>query len=101
MDGACIVHPMRPIACRMFNVFNTPCDQGEDPYYTRRKDVLIPDESLKEKALMRMLPFHGIREKRLFKRAIREGFLNQFVKNLREVDWRNLGIRLNIGPGRK
>ena len=96
IDGACMIHPMRPLACRFFNVFNRSCAPMEDPYYSRRKDVLTPSESLKEKALMQMLPFHGIRDKKLAKKAVKEGYLNQFVKNLREIEWKNLGTRLSI-----
>jgi len=96
IHGACAIHPMRPLACRHFNVFNKPCKKGEDPYYTRRKDVLTPIEEYKEKALSRMLPFHGIRDRRLKKRMIRSGYLNQYVKNLMEIDWKNLGIRLRM-----
>jgi Fe-S-cluster containining protein len=42
IDKACSIHPVRPIGCRQFNVFTAPCAPGEDPYYTRRDDVLVP-----------------------------------------------------------
>ena len=96
LNGACIVHPMRPLACRFFNVLNKSCATGEDPYYTRRRDVITPNESLKEKALLQMLPFHGIKDRKIAKKAVKEGYLNQLVKNLREIDWKNLGMRLSL-----
>ncbi len=96
IDGACSIHPMRPLACRHFNVFNKPCAEGEDPFFTRRRDVLTPIESYKEKALMKMLPFHGIKDKKIAKDTVRSGILNQQVKNLLEIDWKNLGIRLSF-----
>jgi Fe-S-cluster containining protein len=37
----CAVHPVRPISCRQFTVFGKPCAEGEDPYYTRRQDVML------------------------------------------------------------
>ena len=40
IDNSCAIHPVRPIGCRQFNVFSAPCAPGEDPYYTRRDDVL-------------------------------------------------------------
>ena len=42
IDGSCSIHPVRPLGCRQFNVFDKPCASGEDPYYTRRDDVLVP-----------------------------------------------------------
>ncbi len=95
VDGACAIHPMRPLACRHFNVFNRPCAPGEDPYYSRRRDVLDPDEKAKNKALAAMLPFHGIRERAERKRAIRTGALNSLVKNLHEIDWPALAMRMD------
>ena len=95
LDGACGVHPMRPMACRHFNVFNRPCARGEDPYYTRRKDVLTPIEKYKNKALYAMLPFHGIRDRAKRKQALRLGYLNGLVQNLHEIDWANLARRMD------
>ena len=40
LNDICSVHPMRPIACRQFNVFGKSCEEGEDAYYTRREDVM-------------------------------------------------------------
>ena len=94
IDGACSIHPMRPLACRHFNVFNRPCQPGEDPYYTRRKDVLTPDERFKNKAICAMLPFHGIKDRARRKLAARSGILNNQVKNLHEIDWCSLALRM-------
>ncbi len=30
----CSVHPLRPIACRQYNVLTTRCAPGEDPYFS-------------------------------------------------------------------
>ncbi len=98
VNSTCVIHPVRPLACRHFNVFNKPCEEGEDPYYTRKKDVLIPNEKYKIKALSTMLPFHGIKEPSEKKRQAKVGVLNTVVKNLHEIDWKNLAIRMD---GRK
>ncbi len=98
MDGACSIHPMRPLACRHFNVFNRPCEQGEDPYYTRRHDVLTPDERFKARAVAAMLPFHGIKDRARRKQAARSGWLDGQVQNLHDIDWHNLALRME---GRK
>ena len=95
VHGACSIHPVRPLACRHFNVFNRPCSPGEDPYYTRRKDVLSPNERFKERALAAMLPFHGIKESSEKKRLAKAGALNAVVKNLHEIDWKSLARRMD------
>jgi Fe-S-cluster containining protein len=94
LRGACIVHPMRPLACRHFNVFHTPCGKGEDPYYTRRKDVLTPLKKYKDKALAAMLPFHGITSRVKRKEAIRNGYLHTLARNLQDLDWQKLAERI-------
>ena len=94
LEGACSIHPMRPLACRHFNVFNRPCAPGEDPYYTRKGDVLQPDEEAKLKAMAAMLRFHGIRGRKARLKAARAGALNLEVRNLCEVDWPALATRM-------
>ncbi len=95
VDGACAIHPVRPLACRHFNVFGTPCRPGEDPYYTRRNDVLTPNEKYKQRALACMLPFHGIKEPSEKKRLARAGILDTMVKNMQEIEWQNLATRMD------
>ena len=95
IEGACSIHPMRPLACRHFNVFNKPCSPGEDPYYTRRHDVLTPIEKDKNKALAAMLPFHHIQSRAKKREAIRTAFLNSQVQNLHEINWANLALRMD------
>ncbi|MCB9480882.1 MAG: YkgJ family cysteine cluster protein [Desulfobacteraceae bacterium] len=94
IDGACFIHPMRPLACRHFNVFNTPCAPGEDPYYTRRKDVLTPDESTKNKALACLLSIHNINDRKEKKEFVRTGQIHTLAKNLQEIEWIRLGERI-------
>ena len=97
--GACGIHPMRPLACRHFNVFDTPCAEGEDPFYSRRKDVLTPDEKGKEKALMAMLPYHGITERAEKREVIKKGLIHNMVKNMQEVEWVKLAQRMGAAKG--
>jgi len=92
--GICSVHPMRPMACRFFNVFSRPCKEGEDPYYTRRNDVMIPDEKGKNKALSLMLPYHGITDRAQRREAMRKGTIHQFAKNLQNINWPRVAVRL-------
>ncbi|MEK7789850.1 MAG: YkgJ family cysteine cluster protein, partial [Planctomycetota bacterium] len=64
INGSCSIHVIRPISCRQFNVFSKPCAEGEDPYYTRRDDVLTPIEDYTKKAFLATLPFYGITDEK-------------------------------------
>ena len=92
--GVCGVHPMRPMACRFFNVFTTPCREGEDPFYTRRQDVMTPDEKQKNKALAHMLPHHGITSRPERRDAMRNGYMHRFAKNLQNINWPKVALHL-------
>ncbi len=94
-EGACGVHPMRPMACRHFNVFSKSCDEGEDPYYTRRYDVLTPIKKYKNKALSTMLPFHGIKQASRRKEAMKTGLIHDFAQTLQELEWTKLADRMD------
>lgn len=96
VNGGCGIHPMRPLACRHFNVFDTPCAEGEDPFYTRRMDVLTPDEKGKDKALMAMLPYHGITERAEKREMMKKGWIHTTVKNLQEIEWVKLAQRMGV-----
>lgn len=97
LDGSCAIHPMRPMACRFFNVFNKSCAPGEDPFYTRRQDVLTPDEKQKDKALSQMLPYYGISQRSEKKEAMRNGYLHRLVRNLQEINWPKIAVRIKDG----
>lgn len=95
LEGVCGVHPMRPLACRHFNVFTSPCKEDEDPYYTRRQDVLTPIKKYKDKALAAMLPFHGIKQRAKRKEAMRAGYLHALARNLQDLEWVKLAERID------
>lgn len=94
VDGACSVHPMRPQACRHFNVFDTPCADGEDAFYTRRQDVLTPIKKYKDEALSKMLPFHDITSRSQRREAIKSGLIHSYVQVLQEIEWFKLAERM-------
>jgi Fe-S-cluster containining protein len=87
--GSCSVHPVRPVACRQFNVFGERCGEGEDPYYTRRNDVLTPIQGYTNKAFLVMLPFYGIAEGEDETQAVKRIIHTQVV-NLQAYDWKKL-----------
>jgi len=91
----CSVHPMRPISCRQFNVFGTPCAEGEDPYYTRREDVLSPIRKYVDRAFFIMLPFYGIQREAQRWKIIESGAVHQVVKLMQTCNWRSLAEKMD------
>lgn len=87
---SCSIHPLRPLACRQFNVFGRPCAPGEDPFFTRRADVLTPVREYADRAFLLMLPFYGIHDEARKERAIKDGLLHTQAVNLRSMDWTRL-----------
>lgn len=94
VENACAVHPLRPMACRQFNVFDTVCKEGEDAYYTRRADVLTPIRNYADEAFDVLLPFYGIKNSGERKRMIQNGEIHRLVKVLQEYDWPKLAERM-------
>jgi len=95
VNGACSVHPMRPVACRQFNVFGTPCAEGEDPYYTRREDVLSPIKQYTDRAFFIMLPFYGVEDENERWRIIESGAVHQVVKLMQTCNWKSLADKMD------
>jgi len=94
IEGACSVHPMRPVACRQFNVFDKPCDEGEDPYYTRRGDVLTPIRKYVDHAFFIMLPFYGVTNEPERWKIIESGAVHQIVKLMQTCNWGSLAEKM-------
>lgn len=94
IDRVCSIYPMRPLACRQFNVFGEPCKEGEDAYYTRESDVLKPSNNYLGKALYETAPFYGVflEEERI--EFINSGKLNSLVRVLQSYPWIELARRL-------
>jgi Fe-S-cluster containining protein len=89
LSGSCGIHPVRPVACRQFNVFYEPCEKGEDPYFTRRDEVLTPIQEYTDRAFSLMLPFYGVPERADKERAVKHIIRTQ-VLNLMSFDWKHL-----------
>jgi len=94
IDAACSVHQMRPMACRQFNVFGSPCGEGEDPYYSRRQDVMEPVKKHVDQAFFVMLPFYGIDKESERIKIIETGAFHRMVKELHACNWKELAERM-------
>lgn len=95
LNGACLVHPMRPIACRQFIVFGEPCAENEDPYYTRLKDVLPPVKKYVDQAFFIMLPFYGLKDELERKKVIQSGAVHKLVKLIQTCNWKSLADKMD------
>ncbi|MDP2167501.1 MAG: YkgJ family cysteine cluster protein [Thermodesulfovibrionales bacterium] len=90
MDNSCSIRPIRPVSCRQFNVLGRPCDTGEDPYYSRRGDVLTPLEEYTERAFSAMMPFYGVSGEAVSDRAVIDSIIHAQAGNIQTYDWKNL-----------
>ena len=97
LEDYCLIHPMRPMGCRQFNVFDRQCAPGEDPYYTRRDDVMTPLPQHTDRAFAAVTGFYQVDEKDV-DAAI--GLIRAQMINLLDYDWRKLATaRLKQGKG--
>jgi Fe-S-cluster containining protein len=94
VDEACAIHPLRPMACRQFNVFNTVCASGEDAFHTRLHDVLQPDTKRKNEALREMLRHHNVNDGRERRRLVDSGEIHRLAQSLREMRWETLAAKM-------
>lgn len=88
IDGSCSIHPVRPIGCRQFNVFTAPCAPGEDPYYTRRADVLDPLPDYTDRAFATVLPIYNMKKEEDTSNALK--LIRSQIMNLHSFDWKKL-----------
>jgi Fe-S-cluster containining protein len=95
VEGACSIHPMRPISCRQFIVFSRECEDGEDPYYTRREDVLSPIKKYVDKAFFIMLPFYGVESESERLKIIESGAVHNMVKLIQNCNWKSLADKMD------
>jgi Fe-S-cluster containining protein len=94
VENSCAIHPVRPMACRQFNVFGKSCDINEDAYYSRRKDVLTPIKKYTDNAFDTMLPFYGIKNKAERRKAIKNGQIHQYAKVMRDLSWDSMLLKM-------
>jgi uncharacterized protein len=99
IDNSCAIHPVRPIGCRQFNVFTERCAPGEDPYYTRRDDVLQPDADYLARAFAAVLPLYNLKQEGDVQSKIRT--IRSQIMNLRSFNWSKLADLMEKGVSRK
>ena len=101
VDGACSIHPMRPLACRHFNVFGKACAEGEDAFYTRPGDVLEPVKGHMDEAFFIMLPYYGVTGEAERRRLIAAGAMHKLARVLQECRWPSLALSMQAFDDRQ
>ena len=94
VEDTCAIHIVRPMACRQFNVFGTPCAPGEDPFHTRREDVMEPVKKYIDQAFFIMLPYHGVEKDSDRVKIVESGGMHKMVKELHACNWKLLVERM-------
>lgn len=94
VNGICSIHPIRPMACRQFNVFGRVCDDGEDPYHTRREDVLPPVKNHVDQAFFIMFPFYGVEKESERAKLVEEGAMHRLARVLQGFNWGSLAEKM-------
>jgi len=97
IDDSCSIHPVRPVGCRQFNVFTAPCAPGEDPYFTRRDDVLQPIPEYLDRAFAVVIPLYRLKAGEDSSSSIRT--IRSQIMNLLSYDWSKLASLLESTSG--
>ncbi len=95
LEGVCEIHRVRPMACRQFNVFDRPCEEGEDPFHTRREDVMDPVKKHIDQAFFIMLPYYGVKDEKERIKVIETGAFHNMVKELHACNWNELAGKMD------
>ncbi|MCK5286644.1 MAG: YkgJ family cysteine cluster protein [Thermodesulfovibrionia bacterium] len=95
IEQLCTVHPMRPMGCRQFNVFGRPCTEGEDPYYTRREDVLPPVKKHVDQAFFIILPFYGVEKESERVKVVERGAMHKVARRMQTCNWKSLAEKMH------
>ncbi len=93
INGSCAVHTVRPVSCRQFNVFAAPCSPDEDPYYTRRGDVLEPIPEYTDRAFAAVAQFYNIGKGVDAQEAVK--IIRSQIMNLQTFGWKKLLALIN------
>jgi hypothetical protein len=72
------------------------CSPGEDPYYTRRADVLVPIADYTDRAFAAVAAFYGMTLERDREKMVRQ--IRSKIMNLQEYDWKKLIMVLKGRP---
>ena len=94
INKECSIHPIRPLACRQFNVFNKVCEEGEDAFYTRREDVLTPIKNYIDDAFDTTMEFYGVTDGEQRYMILQTGKHHEMAKVMQNMNWKTLAQKM-------
>ncbi|OMD71855.1 YkgJ family cysteine cluster protein [Paenibacillus odorifer] len=88
LDGRCSVYEVRPIACRVFNVFGKKCEEREDISFSRPEDIAhTHDVDIAWMVSQKLMPFMGVTDKKQQRYLFEDGFMMRKTRALHTFDW--------------
>ena len=98
LSNDCSIYPMRPIACRIFHVFNKVCAPHEHVDRTRPKDIFVQGRQTARRVAMRFLDgdVYGLKSNEEKERAFEEGIMLKMATQMHEVNWKVLAFAINV-----
>ncbi len=94
VDSVCSIYPMRPLGCRIFFVFGTPCETPGSIATERKDDIWSHSRELARHVAMTMLPYYGITEESDKEFAFASGFIFSKMIYLRSLDWKQVAAKM-------
>ncbi|MFL1672566.1 YkgJ family cysteine cluster protein [Paenibacillus dendritiformis] len=90
LDGACSVYPVRPLACRVFHVFDNPCENYEDVSKTRPEDIAHGHKvEIAWMVTQKLMPHMGVQNKADQLELFGEGFMMKNTRAMHTFDWKD------------
>lgn len=94
VDSVCSIYPVRPLGCRIFFVFGTPCETPASIGTTRKADIWSHSRELARRVAMIMLPYDDITSVSDKEFAFENGFIFSNMTLLRSQDWEQIAARM-------
>lgn len=88
LDEICSIYPVRPIACRMFFVYEKPCAEFEHVTETRPDDILhTSNVDVSWMVSQILMPHLGIRDKKVQREMFNDGYMLKNTRPIHTFDW--------------
>lgn len=88
LDKICSIYPVRPIACRMFYIYEEPCAEYEHVDETRPDDILHTNNiDVAWMVSQKLMPHLGITDKKLQREMFMDGYMFKNTRQMHTFDW--------------
>jgi len=88
LDKICSIYPVRPIACRMFYVYEKPCAEFEHVNETRPDDILhTSNVDVAWMVSQKLMPHLGITDKKVQREMFIDGYMFKNTRQMHTFDW--------------